>query len=209
MDNERQKVADTAAAIGTRSVGRTGNHSIRSGDRIAIKPTGIPYNEIGPEDVAVVELDGTHVDGLDPSSETPMHLAIYRALDATAIVHTHSTWATTLAVLHQPVPPVHYAVAAAGGEVPVADYATYGTKELAANVVETLEAAGTTACLLANHGLIAIGDTLSAALETADHVEFTAQLYCHAKPLGDPSMLAPDEIDRVARKFASYGQPSE
>ena len=135
-----------------------------------------------------------------------MHAAIYRALDSRAVVHAHAPWATTLAALREPVPPVHYALARAGGRVPVADYATYGSEALAANAAAAMREAGTTACLLANHGVVATGPDLDATFETLDAVEFTARVFLGASAVGAPVELADDEIRRVARKFETYGQ---
>lgn len=206
-DAGRRAVAATVGDLAALTPGRTGNCSVSDGTSVAITPTGVPYDEIGPEDVPVLDLDGERVAGdLDPSSEAPFHLGIYRELNAGAVAHVHSPWATTFAVLGEPIPPVHYMLALAGGEVPVAEYATYGTPDLAASIVTTLEGADRRACLLANHGLVAIGDDPADALEVARAVESTARLYGQARALGDPVTLPDDEIDRVRRKFDSYGQ---
>lgn len=208
LDDERWTVARRAADLAERTPGRSGNLSVRVDDRFAVTPTGIPYAAIEPDDVPVVALDGERLAGdREPSSETPMHAAVYRALDAGAVVHAHSPWATTLAALRRPVPPVHYALARAGGRVPVAEYATYGSPELAANAADAMADAGTSACLLANHGVIAAGADLDAAFETLDAVEFTARVYARAAAVGEPVELPADEIDRVAGKFETYGQP--
>lgn len=207
LDDERRAVARRAPDLATRTPGRSGNLSVRAGDRFAISPTGVPYADLGADDVPVVALDGEPLtDGLEPSSETPMHAAVYRALDAGAVVHAHSPWATTLAALRRPVPPVHYALARAGGAVPVAEYATYGTDALAENAAATMTEAGTTACLLANHGALATGADLAGAFETLDAVEFTARVYAQAAAVGEPVALPADELERVAGKFETYGQ---
>ncbi len=207
LDDERWAVARRAADLAARTPGRSGNLSARRGDRFAVTPSGVPYPDVEPDDVPVVSLDGERVAGdLAPSSEAPMHAAVYRATDAGAVVHAHSPWATTLAALRAPVPPVHYALARAGGAVPVAGYATYGTPELAERAAAAMVEAGTTACLLANHGALAAGADLDAAFETLDAVEFTARVYAQAAAVGEPVELPADELDRVARKFESYGQ---
>ena len=204
---ERRAVARRARRLIDLTPGRTGNLSVRRGDRFAVTPTGVPYDQIDAPSVPVVSLDGTRVAGEDaPSSETPMHSAVYREFEPGAIVHTHSPWASTLAILHEPIPPVHYMLALAGTTVPVADYATYGTAELAANAVAAMEDADADACLLANHGLLVTGDDLDAALETAVNVEYTARIYCQAKAFGDPAELSADEMAAVAEKFEGYGQ---
>jgi L-fuculose-phosphate aldolase len=135
-----------------------------------------------------------------------MHRGIYERLDTGAVVHTHSPWTTTLAVCRQPLPAIHYMLALAGGRVPLADYATYGTEALAAEVVAAMEDAGTTACILANHGLVATGADAAAAFETAVAVESVARLYCQASAFGTPEPLPDAEIEAVAEKLAAYGQ---
>ncbi len=207
---ERRAVATRAPDLAGLTPGRTGNLSVRRDDRFAVTPTGVAYDRIGAADVPVVSLAGEQVAGdTAPSSETPMHSAVYREFDAGAIVHTHSPWASTLAILHEPIPPVHYMLALAGTTVPVADYATYGTAELAANAVEAMEEADAEACLLANHGLLVTGDDADSALETAVNVEYTARIYCQAKAFGDPVELSRDEMAAVAEKFEGYGQDDE
>jgi len=204
---ERRAVATRAADLKALTPGRTGNLSVRRDDRFAVTPTGVAYDRIEAPDVPVVSLKGEQLGGdAAPSSETPMHTAIYREFDPGAIVHTHSPWASTLAILHEPIPPVHYMLALAGTTVPVADYATYGTEELAEHAVAAMDGADASACLLANHGLLATGEDADSALETAVNVEYTAQIYCQAKALGDPVELDPEEMAAVAEKFEGYGQ---
>lgn len=207
LADARRAVARRAADLATRTPGRSGNLSVREGNRFAVTPTGVPYADLGADDIPVVDLDGAFVAGdLDPSSETPMHAAAYHALDVGAVVHAHSPWATTMAALRRPVPPVHYALARAGGRVPVAPYATYGSESLAANAAEAMTNAGTTACLLANHGLLATGRDADDAFETLDAVEFTARLAVQAEAVGDAVELPSEELERVARQFETYGQ---
>ena len=207
---ERRAVATRAPDLAGLTPGRTGNLSVRRDDRFAVTPTGVAYDRIAAADVPVVSVDGEQVAGdTAPSSETPMHSAVYREFDAGAIVHTHSPWASTLAILHEPIPPVHYMLALAGTTVPVADYATYGTAELAGNAVEAMEEADAEACLLANHGLLVTGDDSDSALETAVNVEYTARIYCQAKAFGDPVELSREEMAAVAEKFEGYGQDDE
>ncbi|MFB6086089.1 MAG: class II aldolase/adducin family protein [Halodesulfurarchaeum sp.] len=187
--------------------GRTGNLSVRADEMVAITPSGVPYEEIEPGAIPVLSVDGDRIAGsLEPSSETPMHLGIYRSLEVGAIVHVHSPWATTLAVLGEELPPVHYMLAAAGGAVPLAPYAPFGTTELAENAVSAMEEAGTTACLLANHGLIAGGSDVADALETAIAVESTARVYVQASSVGDPVEVSTDEFQDAVARFESYGQ---
>ena len=136
-----------------------------------------------------------------------MHLAVYSARpDVGAVVHTHSVFATTFAVLGEELPAVHYALAWAGRRVRVAPYATYGTPAIATGCVATLGEDG--AVLLANHGVVAVGPGLDAALEVAEAVEYTAELCWRARALGTPAILPDEEMDRVADAFGSYGQPA-
>jgi L-fuculose-phosphate aldolase len=209
LDAERRRIAAMAPELARVTPGRTGNLSVRHDDHVAITPSGVPYDEIGADDVPVVDPDGAVRGDRAPSSELPLHRACYRALDVGAVVHAHAPWATTLAVLREPLPPVHYMLALAGGEVPVAEYATYGTDTLGENVVAAMTDADATACLLANHGLVAVGTDLDDAMETAVAVESVAQVYCQARAIGTPEPLPEAELDRVARKLADYGPDEE
>jgi L-fuculose-phosphate aldolase len=204
---ERQAVVDHVVELAALTPGRTGNLSVRREDRYAITPTGIPYEEIGFSDVPVMTLTGTRVAGeVEPSSETAMHSGIYRALDVDAVAHTHSPWATTLAVLGEPLPPVHYMIAKGGTKIPVAEYATYGSGKLAMNVVEAMMDVDAEACLIANHGLVATGADAADAIETIRAIESTARLYCQARMIGEPNVLPEPEIKNVQAKFKRYGQ---
>lgn len=186
-------------------VGTSGNLSLRSGEHVAITPSGLDYDELRPELVSVVDLDGAQVDSeLAPSSELPMHLAVYERTDAGAVVHTHSPYATTLAVAGAELPAVHYLVAELGGPVRVAPYATFGTEELAANMTSGLE--GRFATLLAHHGTITIGDTLERAYGRSVTLEWLCALYHRALAHGEPPTLPLDEVERVRELMAGYGQ---
>ncbi|AZH27160.1 class II aldolase/adducin family protein [Haloplanus aerogenes] len=209
LDAERQTVATAVSTLARLTPGRTGNLSVRRGDHVAITPSGVPYDRIDAADVPVVGPDGEVHGDHAPSSELPLHRACYEAFDTGAVAHAHSPWATTLAVLQEPIPPVHYMLSLAGGEVPVAAYATYGTEQLGENVVAAMTDADATACLLANHGLVAIGDDLDGAMETAVAVESVAQVYCQALAIGTPEPLPEAELDRVGRKLADYGPDGE
>lgn len=190
--------------------GTSGNVSVRdpASGAIAITPTGLPYPGMTAGDVAVLGPDGNQLDGdLQPTSEVALHLGIYQARpDVGAVVHTHSMFATTFAVLGESVPPVHYLIARAGESVPVAPYARYGTAELAQSCVRTLGAGS--AVLLANHGVVAVGADLSAALAVAEAVEFTAELAWRARQLGVARVLDADQLAEARTAFAGYGQPA-
>jgi L-fuculose-phosphate aldolase len=206
---EKQEIIKTySKKLSELTPGTTGNLSTFSGEKVAITPTGVCYGCFGSEDVPILSMDGDQLSGeLQPSSEAPMHICIYEKFDTNAIVHTHSPWSTTLSIIHEPLPPVHYVVASSGAanEVPVADYATFGTEELAQNVVDEMKRAGTTACLMANHGLVATGDDLDDAIEAIRAIEFTARIYCQAKYIGEPNRLSKSEMEDVLKKWQEYG----
>jgi L-fuculose-phosphate aldolase len=187
-------------------VGTAGNVSVREGDLVAVTPSGVRYAGLTPELVGVHRLDGSAVEApLAPTSELPLHLAIYAERpQVTAVVHTHSTAATALSALVDEVPPVHYYVAMFGGPVRVAPYATYGTQDLARNVVRALH--GRTACLMGNHGAVAVGPDLATAHDKSVYLEWLCEVYLRAASAGAPRLLPPAEITAVAGKLAGYGQ---
>lgn len=190
------------------TTGSGGNLSLldRSQGLLAITPSGVDYFDITPGQVVLVDLEGRQVDGPGrPSSELGFHLALYRDRpEATAVVHTHSPYATTLACLHWELPPAHYLVGFAGAKVPLAPYHTYGTPELAQAVAQTMR--GYNAALLANHGLVALGSSLARAFAVAEEVEFAAQVYYQAKAVGQPKILSSKQMEEVLAKFADYGR---
>ena len=186
-------------------VGTAGNVSARAGELIAVTPSGLDYAALTAELVGVHRLDGTPVEApLQPSSELPLHLAVYAAADVGAIVHTHAPAATAVSALVNEVPAIHYQVASFGGPVAVAPYATYGTGELAANVVAAL--AGRSACLMANHGAVTTGPDLRTAVTRARALEWVCDVYLRAAAAGRPRLLPPEEIETVVRKLSGYGQ---
>ena len=186
-------------------VGTAGNVSARAGELIAVTPSGLDYAELSAELVGVHRLDGEPVEApLRPSSELPLHLAVYAATGAGAIVHTHSPAATATSALVDEVPAIHYQVAAFGGPVAVAPYATYGTDQLAGHVVAAL--AGRSACLMANHGAVTTGPDLRTALTRARALEWVCDVYLRAAAAGQPRLLPAHEIERVVAKMSSYGQ---
>jgi L-fuculose-phosphate aldolase len=200
-----RRMAETGLVSGT-----SGNVSARTAEgEVLITPSGLDYAAMEPGDVVVVDLDGRLLEGkLQPSSETPMHIGIYRVRPPVAgIVHTHSPYATTLACLGWEIPPVHYMLAmlSEDGRVPVAPYATYGTDQLARAASETLGAAHK-ACLLQNHGTVAIGRSPSEAFSRSVVLEDMAGLYYRAMLAGEPVVLEPGEMAEVAQKITNYGQ---
>lgn len=210
LRRERSRIVDfgcrlLAAGLTT---GTGGNLSLFRRDQglVAVSPSGIPYPEMTPGDVVLVDLDGRVAQGdRRPTSELAFHLALYRARpDVNAVVHAHSPWATTVACLGWELPAVHYLVGFAGKKVPLAPYATFGTPELARNTVEAL--GRHQAVLLANHGLVAVGSDLPQAFAVAEEIEFVARIYVQAKAAGEPVILPDDEMDRVVEKFRTYGR---
>jgi L-fuculose-phosphate aldolase len=191
-------------------VGTSGNVSVRVGDTVLVTPSGVPYDRLGPGDVTGVGLDGRQVLGtLAPTSELPMHLAVYRsAPGARAVVHTHAVHATAVSLLVPELPPVHYMTAALGGPVRVAPYAPYGTDELARHVLAALT--GRTGCLLRNHGTLTHGTTLDQAYDRTAQLEWMCRLWLTAAsvPGHTPSLLTPAQLDEAADRLRDYGRPA-
>ena len=188
--------------------GTSGNISARFEDRMLITPSGLPYDDMTPDDIASMPLEGEYgawEGPLAPSTEWRFHLDITRARpEVGAIVHTHSTYATTLAIAHKDIPACHYMIAAAGGPtIRCAPYATYGTKELSENALGALE--DRTCCLLANHGMIATGPNLDKAMWLAVELETISKQYYLSLSIGGPVLLSDAEIARVKEGFKSYG----
>ncbi len=204
----RKDVVATALAMSRSglSPGRSGNVSCRWSDGMLITPSGKHYEEISPDDIVFVGRDGSFEQNSQlPSSEWHFHLAAYNARpDRNALVHAHSLHATALACAHKAIPAFHYMVAVAGGkDIPCVPYATFGTPELARHVADGLKERD--ACLMANHGQIAIGLTLAAALELASEVEVLAEQYIATLMLGPAHILPDEEMEIVIGKFRSYG----
>jgi len=210
IENARRDIVTYAARLRPDGLvtGTSGNLSVRVGDVVAITPTGVDYDDLTPEIIPLIDLAGRPAEGdLLPSSEVPMHLAAYRRTTARAIVHTHSPYATVLSTLVEELPPIHYMLAQLGGRVRVAPYGTYGSEELAQNMIDALDGRG--AVILQNHGAITIGDTLAEAYDRSVTLEWLSALYYRARLAGPPNILDDTEIDRVADKLASYGQPGD
>ena len=191
--------------------GTSGNVSAQTPDGdVLITPSGLAYDEMRPEDVVLVDRDANVLEGdLIPSTETPMHTGIYKARpNVKAVVHTHSRFATTLACLGWPIPPVHYMLTTLSGEgrVPIAPYDLYGTEELAANAAGALGESHD-ACLLQNHGTITVGETPDKAFARTVTLEEMAEVYYRTRLAGDPILLGEEQIAEVAEKISGYGQP--
>ncbi|WP_229378759.1 class II aldolase/adducin family protein [Streptomyces sp. VRA16 Mangrove soil] len=189
-------------------VGTSGNVSVRVGDHVLVTPSGVPYDRLGPDDLVAVDLDGGRCAGrLTPTSELPMHLAVYRHTTARAVVHTHAVHATAVSTLVPELPPVHYMAAALGGPVRVAPYATYGTEELAENMLSALT--DRTGCLLQNHGTVTYGASLHQAYDRTAQLEWMCRLWltAHSVPGLNPSLLTETQMSAAATRLAGYGQP--
>ena len=189
--------------------GTAGNVGLRIDDGLLVTPTGLPPAALDDDDVVALDADGSVRAGQRrrPTSEWRLHAAVLAARpDVAAVVHTHSPEATAVSCLRRSLPAVHYVVAWTGRPaVPCADYATYGSAELAANVVAALGEGG--ACLMANHGLVTVGPSLDRAVALAVDVEWLARVHRLAVAQGEPVVLSDDEIARVAERFRAYGQP--
>lgn len=203
----RQSIIDTCLRMNREGInqGTSGNVSVRWGHGMLISPSGIPYEDLEPGDIVFLDANGTHAPGQRPSSEWRLHLGILRARPETdAVVHTHSIHATALSMRGMEIPAAHYMVAAAGGpNIRCARYATFGTPELSEYAVEAL--ADRSACLLANHGVVATGPDLRKALWLAGEIEVLARQYILSLMLGGPDLLSDAEIERVRERFRNYG----
>jgi L-fuculose-phosphate aldolase len=213
MTDIRQTIIDACLSMARAglSPGKSGNASVRTQEGLLITPTGVAYDCLGPDDIVLMSLDGDVQGGsLAPSSEWRFHAAIYRARpEAGAVVHCHSRFATAVACTRQDIPAFHYMVAGAGGDsIRCADYATFGSEELARNAVAALKG-GRRACLLANHGQIAVGATIAEALALAFEVETLAMQYVTAIAAGGPKLLDPAEMTINIEKFKTYGPPAK
>jgi len=208
----RTEIVETAKRlerIGLLSM-TAGNLSARVDEElIAITPSGMPYGSLEPRDIVITDLEGMVVEGeRRPSSELPFHTAVLRVRpDVGAVVHTHSLYATTLAVLGRTIPAVHYVIASLDTDtVPLVPYSTYGTDALAAGITDALGGGGR-AALLANHGALALGADLAQAATAAELLEFLATVYHHALAVGEPNILPSAEIAVVGERHRRYGQP--
>ena len=211
MSDLRAEVLAIARAMNAVGINRgaAGNVSARSDDGFIITPTGMPYDECLPEDMAKVSLDGTALGKRQPSSEWRFHRDIYAARpEAGAILHAHSPFATALACQELEVPPFHYMIARFGGDtLRCAAYATFGTQALSDAMLVALD--GRRACLMAHHGMVVFGADLKEALALAVEMESLCEQYWRVLQLGTPKLLPADEMARVIEKFKSYGKQSK
>ncbi|PLX70180.1 MAG: fuculose phosphate aldolase [Denitrovibrio sp.] len=188
--------------------GTGGNLSIydRESGYVAVTPSGMDYFDIKPQDIVITDINGEKIEGENKAtSELSFHLALYKhRSDINAVVHTHSSFATTVACLGLELPAVHYMVAFSGNKVPLAPYATFGTDELAENIINSIGSCN--AVLLANHGLVTVSGNLPSAFAAAEEIEFTARIYIQAKSAGEPVIISDKEMQTVIEKFKWYGQ---
>ncbi len=210
LENERNAIVEYGRKLITAQLttGSGGNLSLynRAEGLLAIKPSGVDYFEMRPEDVVVMDIDGCVVEGdLAPSSETRFHLALLRnRQDINAVVHTHQVYATTIACMRWELPAVHYLVGFSGNKVPLAEYATFGTQELSDNILRAI--GNYNACLMANHGIVTVGATLGAAFAAAEELELVSRLYYQTRCMGEPAILPDSEMEVICEKFKTYGQ---
>ncbi|MDT0306794.1 class II aldolase/adducin family protein [Streptomyces sp. DSM 44917] len=189
-------------------VGTSGNLSVRVGDAVLVTPTAVPYEDLGPADLLAVGLDGRRLAGtLAPTSELPLHLAVYRSTGARAVVHTHAVHATAVSTLVDELPPIHYLTGLFGGPVRVADYAPYGSQELAAHALTALRER--TGCLLRNHGTLVHAAGLRQAFEHTAQLEWLCRLWLAASsvPGRAPALLSPEQIAAATERLGTYRQP--
>jgi len=189
------------------AVGSAGNMSVRAGDEVLITPSGVPYPDMAAADICVIRLDGTQVAGpAEPSSETPMHLAVYAATGARAVVHTHSPEVVALSAVCDELPAIHYAITGLGGPVRVAGYTRFGSGDLASAAVAALD--GRSAAILQNHGAICYGGSLAQAYDRAVLLEWLARVHRLACARGKPRILSEAELADVAAEMRRrrYGE---
>lgn len=210
LKKEREQVIEYSLKLLSEGLtnGTAGNVSIfnREKELVAISPTGVNYSELTPEMISIVDLDGKLIEGLKPSSELEMHMILYRNReDVNAVIHTHPVYTTVLACLRQDLPAIDYMIAVTGAtKVKCAEYASYGTKELAENAYKAM--GSSLAVILANHGLTTAGKDIANALNITVQVEYISNLYIKAKNIGEPIVLPDNEMNSMLERFKTYGQ---
>ena len=192
--------------------GATGNLSCRSNNAFIITPSGVNLENLDAKSMVEVGIDGKVIESENnykPSSEWLFHRDIYASRnDINAIVHTHSVFSSTLSVLGEGIPCFHYMIAVAGGDsIRCSDYALFGTQELSNNIIAAMKQRK--ACLISNHGMIAIGGNLNEAINIAIEVEHLARIYVQAKMIGIPKLLNDNQMLEVIKKFKTYGDWSK
>lgn len=212
MKDEREAIVEYCIKLIEHGLtkGTGGNISIfdRKKKLMAISPGGLDYYKTKPEDVVIMDLSGNVIEGSrKPSSEYNLHRIFYvKRDDCNAIVHCHSMFSGVLSCLHWSIPASHYMIALAGKDVRCAEYATFGTQELAENAFEGMK--DRNAVLLGNHGLLAVAQDLPNAFNTAEEIEFCAEMFYRAKCVGEPVILPDAEMELIIDKFKNYGKVS-
>ena len=206
-----KQIINTCLAMNAEGInqGSAGNVSVRFENGFLITPSGIAYDKLTPDDIVYMGMDGSSESLLMPSSEWRMHLDIYGARpEAGAVIHAHSTFATSLSCLRRDIPAFHYMVAVAGGtDIRCSNYALFGTQELSDVMLAALK--DRRACLLGTHGMICFHDNLDKTLWLAVEVETLAKQYWHASQAGEPVLLSDEQMADVLQKFSSYGKQPE
>lgn len=207
-ENERQQVVDTCLYMQQHGlvVGTAGNVSIRVGDHVIISPSGVEYDIMTAADVVVADMQGNIVDGaLKPSSELPLHIAVYASNPALAVTHNHAPASTALGLVVDEVPGSHYYSAMFGGPIRVAPFALFGTDQLAINVAEAMK--GRSGALMANHGAITAGPTLPKVLSLLPYLEYICEIQLRAMATGAKIKLVPDaDMEQARIGMSTYGQ---
>jgi L-fuculose-phosphate aldolase len=208
MSNLREELLSIARKLSDLDLNRgsAGNVSVRDGESFLITPSGLPPASLTPHDMVQMHFDGSHHGTRPPSSEWRFHRDILTARpEVGAVIHTHSMFATSLACLRRDIPPFHYMIALAGGDnIRCAPYALFGTQELSDAALEALT--DRRACLLSNHGMIAVGRDLAHALSITIEVETLAEQYWRTLQVGGPTLLTAQEMDEALEQFKGYGQ---
>ena len=201
----REALVDAGRRLAERGLvtGTSGNLSVRIGDRVVATPSGAPLDMLEIARLSVIDLDGAHLSGAVPTSEVPLHLAIYRHTDAGAIAHTHAAISTAVSCTCDELPALHYNVLQLGGPPRTSRYATFGSEQLGANVVEALRD-GRSAALMQNHGSIAYGPDLAVACDRLELLEWLCELHVEAHRLGNPRVLSAAELVDAEQAFADY-----
>ena len=210
LEKEREQVIEYSLKLLSEGLtnGTAGNVSIfnRKKGLVAISPTGVNYSELTPEMISVVDWNGKLIEGLKPSSELEMHMILYRNReDVNAVIHTHPVYTTVLACLREDLPAIDYMIAVTGAtKVRCAEYASYGTKELAENAYKAM--GSSLAVILANHGLTTAGKDIANAFNITVQVEYISNLYIKARNIGEPIILPDNEMNSMLERFKTYGQ---
>jgi L-fuculose-phosphate aldolase len=208
LADEREAVAGASRHLAQTGlvIGTAGNVSARHGDLIAVTPTGSDLAKVTAEMITVIDLHGAVVDGdLAPTSEVPLHTGIYAATNALAVTHAHAMASTALSCCFDELPAIHYSCLGLGGSPRTAAYATFGSEELAQNVIEALN--GRNAAMMQNHGSVAYGSTMDQAVERLELLEWLAELYWRASSLGTPHLLTDEDFQHIVEAaMQRYGK---